>query len=184
MALHFRKAAQPTGRMWDSAHPPRKRFPARRARATAGSRPGNNLPNRKPCDPASLAENRWRADAISLCWEKPAHDVIDLKDARLARIVKRCRDLPSRKLFEYLDEDSVRVIASGDVNDYLAEITGQDFNAKVLRTLAGTTMAAIDLSCARNGRSVRPTKCTELRLLTLLTVLRISACGGPCRRFF
>ena len=68
---------------------------------------------------------------------------IEVSDARLARIVGRCQDLPGQELFQYLDEDGEpRAIGSQDVNDYLREITGQDFTAKDFRTWAGTVLAA------------------------------------------
>jgi DNA topoisomerase-1 len=68
---------------------------------------------------------------------------VDVSDARLARIVGRCQDLPGQELFQYLDEDGEpRSIGSQDVNDYLREITGKDFTAKDFRTWAGTVIAA------------------------------------------
>jgi len=68
---------------------------------------------------------------------------VELSDARLARIVARCQDLPGQELFAYLDEDGeVRPIGSSDVNAYLREITGQDFSAKDFRTWSGTVLAA------------------------------------------
>jgi DNA topoisomerase-1 len=68
---------------------------------------------------------------------------VEVSDARLARIVGRCQDLPGQDLFQYLDEDGeVRSIGSADVNDYLREITGRDFTAKDFRTWAGTVLAA------------------------------------------
>ena len=71
---------------------------------------------------------------------------VDVNDARLARIVKQCRDLPGQDLFQYIDEDGRRTdITSGDVNAYLKEITGQDFTAKDFRTWAGTVLAATAL---------------------------------------
>lgn len=70
------------------------------------------------------------------------HD-IEIADRRLATIVRRCQDLPGRRLFEYVDEnDEVRLVTSADVNDYLREITGRDFTAKDFRTWAGTLLAA------------------------------------------
>jgi DNA topoisomerase I len=64
-------------------------------------------------------------------------------DRRLARIVTRCQDLPGQDLFQYVDDDGeVQDVASSDVNDYLREITNQDFTAKDFRTWAGTVMAA------------------------------------------
>jgi len=69
--------------------------------------------------------------------------VVGVRDRRLANIVKRSRDLPGQHLFEYVDDDGeVQAIDSGDVNDYLKEITGEDFTAKDFRTWAGTVLAA------------------------------------------
>jgi DNA topoisomerase-1 len=68
---------------------------------------------------------------------------VELTDARLARLVTRCQELPGQELFAYLDADGeVRSIGSSDVNDYLREITGQDFTAKDFRTWSGTVLAA------------------------------------------
>ena len=68
---------------------------------------------------------------------------IDLEDRRLAKIVEHCQDLPGEELFQYVDEqDVVRDIGSADVNDYLREITGENFTAKDFRTWAGTVLAA------------------------------------------
>jgi len=62
-----------------------------------------------------------------------------LNDARLARIIKRCRDLPGEELFTYLDESgSANSVSSEDVNEYLREIAGGDFSAKDFRTWIGT----------------------------------------------
>jgi DNA topoisomerase-1 len=70
------------------------------------------------------------------------HDV-ELADPRVAKIVKQSQDLPGQELLQYVDEEgNVRDIGSGDVNDYLREITGQHFTAKDFRTWAGTVLAA------------------------------------------
>ena len=69
-----------------------------------------------------------------------------LRDARLARIVRACRDIPGQELFQYKDPDgSYHAIGSADVNAYLKDITGQPFTAKDFRTWAGTVLAAIAL---------------------------------------
>jgi len=62
-----------------------------------------------------------------------------LDDKRLARIIKRCRDLPGEELFDYIEEDgAVRSVGSDDVNEYIREIAGDDFSAKDFRTWIGT----------------------------------------------
>ena len=72
--------------------------------------------------------------------------VIDVKNRRLANIVKRCQDMPGQELFQYVDEDGKRQsVDSDDVNEYLREITGQDFTAKDFRTWAGTVSASLAL---------------------------------------
>lgn len=68
---------------------------------------------------------------------------IELRNPRLARIVKACQDLPGQDLFQYVHDDGQRhTIGSDDVNTYLKEITGQDYTAKDFRTWAGTVLAA------------------------------------------
>ncbi len=68
---------------------------------------------------------------------------IELEDRRLARIVRRCQDVPGQELFQYLDEKGERhAIDSADVNEYLRRVAGQEFTAKDFRTWAGTVLAA------------------------------------------
>jgi DNA topoisomerase I len=72
---------------------------------------------------------------------------ITLANRKLARLVKTCQDLPGQSLFQYLDEDGEpQPIDSGDVNDYIREMTGEDFTAKDFRTWAGTLLAAQQLN--------------------------------------
>lgn len=67
----------------------------------------------------------------------------DINDRRLARIIKKCRDLPGYELFQYVDDGGERrTIGSDDVNEYLRETTGMDITAKDFRTWAGTHLAA------------------------------------------
>ncbi|MGA8028338.1 MAG: DNA topoisomerase IB, partial [Bryobacteraceae bacterium] len=82
------------------------------------------------------------------------HHEIEVKDPRLARIIRKCKDLPGSDLFEYLDEDGQpQSIGSGDVNEYLREISGADFTAKDFRTWGGTCLAATFLleKCAASA---------------------------------
>jgi len=67
---------------------------------------------------------------------------ITVKDRRLARIIKRCQEIPGQNLFQYLDENGERhSITSSDVNAYLQTLTGADFTAKDYRTWAGSALA-------------------------------------------
>ena len=69
---------------------------------------------------------------------------IGIEDARLARIVRRCQDLPGQHLFGYRDgEGKVHRIGSQDVNGYLHEALGDGFTAKDFRIWTGTVLAAV-----------------------------------------
>jgi DNA topoisomerase-1 len=71
---------------------------------------------------------------------------VGVRDRRLARVVRRCQELPGQDLFQYVDDDGQpQAIGSSDVNAYLREISGQDFTAKDFRTWAGTVLAALAL---------------------------------------
>lgn len=70
---------------------------------------------------------------------------VSIRDARLVKVVKRCQELPGRKVFGYQDNGTRGRIDSGDVNDYLAEIAGGRYTAKDFRTWGGTTTAAAAL---------------------------------------
>ncbi|HET6248734.1 MAG TPA: hypothetical protein VFE47_13610 [Tepidisphaeraceae bacterium] len=68
---------------------------------------------------------------------------VDLDNPRLARIIRKCQDLPGEELFGYVDEEGqTHDVTSTDVNAYLREVSGQDFTAKDFRTWAGTVLAA------------------------------------------
>lgn len=71
---------------------------------------------------------------------------VGVTDRRVARVVKRCEELPGQMLFQYVDATGTRgVVSSDDVNHYLREITGEDFSAKDFRTWAATVLAAAAL---------------------------------------
>ncbi|MEO6289401.1 MAG: DNA topoisomerase IB [Ginsengibacter sp.] len=71
---------------------------------------------------------------------------ITLKNKKLAVIIKKCRDVPGKELFQFYDEDdSRRSIDSGLVNNYIRAISGGDFTAKDFRTWAGTVQAFLAL---------------------------------------
>lgn len=71
-----------------------------------------------------------------------AHEVT-LRDRRLAGLVRRLQELRGQELFKYLDEEGRPTpIDSGEVNDFLREIAGDDFTAKDFRTWSATVLAA------------------------------------------
>ncbi|MBC7987549.1 MAG: DNA topoisomerase IB [Sphingomonadaceae bacterium] len=74
---------------------------------------------------------------------------LTINDRSLARMVKRCQDLPGQQLFQYLDADGVRrAVGSAEVNDYIREAMGGDFTAKHFRTWGASVIAFIALADA------------------------------------
>jgi DNA topoisomerase-1 len=85
------------------------------------------------------------------------HHEVDVTDQRIAKIVSKCQDLPGQDLFQYVSDDgAVGDVTSQDVNDYLREITNENFTAKDFRTWAGTVLAAIALNA--QGKSETKTE--------------------------
>lgn len=79
---------------------------------------------------------------------------VDVRDARVAKTIKMCLELPGYELFQYLDEAGERqVVDSSDVNEYLQSYTGQELSAKDFRTWGGTSLAAQSLYAAGNADS-------------------------------
>lgn len=71
--------------------------------------------------------------------KKGIYHNITLRNRKLARLIKMCRDIPGKELFQYFDENGDRrSIDSGMVNRYIKEASGGDFTAKDFRTWAGT----------------------------------------------
>jgi DNA topoisomerase-1 len=108
---------------------------------------------------------------------------IDLHDPALARLVRRCRDLPGQRLFQYLDDKRKRHnVGSGDVNEYVRRVSGADFTAKDFRTWAGTTLVAATLiacgapasAAAGNRQVLRAIDAAALRLGNTRAVCRSS----------
>jgi len=84
---------------------------------------------------------------------------VDVTDGRIANIISKLQDLPGQDLFQYVDHDGkVRDITSQDVNEYLREITGEDFSAKDFRTWAGTVLTAIALNAQEEFETPKQAK--------------------------
>jgi len=96
---------------------------------------------------------------------------IEVSDRRLARIVRRCQEIPGQELFQYVDADGeTRTVGSGDVNDYIREISGGDFTAKDFRTWAGSVCAAAALARLGAARSE-----TEAKKRVVTAVAEVAA---------
>lgn len=109
---------------------------------------------------------------------------VDVRDRRLAPVVRRCQELPGQDLFQYLDDDgSPRGIGSDDVNAYLKEIAGNDFTAKDFRTWAGTVLAVRALDELEDFESEAEAK---RRVLTAVEIVakRLGNTRAVCRKCY
>jgi DNA topoisomerase-1 len=109
---------------------------------------------------------------------------IDLTDRRLARIVRRCQELPGYEVFQYIDAHGRRQdVESADVNAYLKEITGQDFTAKDFRTWAGTVLAAKALRELERAGSPAQAKRNIVRAIEAVAA-RLGNTTAICRKCY
>ena len=109
---------------------------------------------------------------------------VAVTDRRIARIVQRCRELPGRELFQYLDEDGRRqIVYADDVNSYLREITGRDVTAKDFRTWTGTMIAAESLREMGPAPTKRDAERNVLRAIDR-TAERLGNTRAVCRQYY
>jgi DNA topoisomerase-1 len=125
----------------------------------------------------STVQFRFRAKSGKEC-------SITLDHPRLARVVKRCRDLPGYELFQYVDDSGSRVsVDSNMVNDYLREITGEEFSAKDFRTWHGTVRAMAHLSDCGEGGSETAIKRNVVAALKQVAE-ELGNLPSTCRKYY
>lgn len=111
------------------------------------------------------------------------HD-INLKSKKLSALVKRCRDIPGKELFQYYDETGARKpIDSGMVNEYIKRLSGLDFSAKDFRTWTGTVQAF--LAFKECGEFETETECKKKIVEVLDTVAKqLGNTRTVCKKYY
>lgn len=94
----------------------------------------------------TLRDRHVKFDGATVAFEfigkKGIRHKIKLQSRKMANLVKKCKDIPGQELFQYYDDNNQRhTIGSGDVNNYIKKITGEDFTAKDFRAWAGSLNA-------------------------------------------
>ena len=80
---------------------------------------------------------------FSFIGKKGVPHEVTVHDARLARLVRKCKEIPGQHLFQYFAKDGQRrALESGDVNEYLHRHSGMALSAKDFRTWGGTVKMA------------------------------------------
>jgi DNA topoisomerase-1 len=109
---------------------------------------------------------------------------VDFTNQRLARIVKRCQDLPGYDLFQYIDDaGQIHNLTSEDVNNYLHAIAGEEFSAKDFRTWAGTIRAAQILQRFGDDDNEEPTESALVAAIDEVAVT-LGNTRVVCRKYY
>ena len=108
---------------------------------------------------------------------------VELRDRRLATIIKRLQDLSGQELFQYIDDDEQHDISSQDVNDYLHEVCGEDITAKDFRTWAATNLAVMALQQFEKFDSHAKAKKNVLRAVESVSKL-LGNTPAMCRKCY
>lgn len=105
----------------------------------------------------------------------------ELSDPAVARVIRRCQQLPGQELFQFIgDDDQPHAVGSSDVNDFLESITGARFTAKDFRTWHGSVQA---LALLRRARS-RPGAATGAASIVQEVARRLGNTAAVCRKFY
>ncbi|MES2544173.1 MAG: DNA topoisomerase IB [Bacteroidota bacterium] len=84
---------------------------------------------------------------------------ISLQSKKLATLVKKCKDIPGQDLFQYYDASgNTHCIGSADINNYLKNISNQEYTAKDFRAWSGTINALSEFQEATVPESQTETK--------------------------
>jgi DNA topoisomerase-1 len=109
---------------------------------------------------------------------------INIYDRRLARIVQRCQDIPGYELFQYVDDEGEpRTIDSADVNEYLRQISNEDFTAKDFRTWAGTVLTCMMLRDLEAFQSNTEAKKNVVQVIKVVAK-RLGNTPAVCRKCY
>ncbi len=136
----------------------------------------------------TLQDNHVRIEGsklrFSFIGKKGKNQTVTLRNSRLARIVRQCRDIPGKVLFQYFDDDGQRQpVDSGMVNDYIKAASGGDFTAKDFRTWAGSLNLLRSLCLVGNPES--KAECKKNILYALDEVSRkLGNTRAVCRKYY
>ena len=116
--------------------------------------------------------------------KKGVYHNISLKNRKLAKIVKECRDIPGKELFQFYDKDGTRKsIDSGSVNQYIKEASGMDFSAKDFRLWAGSLNVLRSFKAM--GEAITVTECKQNVQKALDEVsLKLGNTRIVCRKYY
>jgi DNA topoisomerase-1 len=109
---------------------------------------------------------------------------VTIEDRRVARTIRRCRDLEGEALFRYVDDaGETHEVVSDDVNAYIREATAGDFSAKDFRTWSATVICALALQALGPAETVADAKRNVTAALAT-TAKRLGNTPAVCRKAY
>lgn len=116
--------------------------------------------------------------------KKGVRQRIELKEARLVRLLKKVMDIPGQELFQYRDEGGGHhPLDSGEVNEYLKEAAGEDFSCKDFRTWAGSVYALQLLADAEPAASAAECKRQIVEVIRQVSC-RLGNTAAVCKKYY
>lgn len=71
---------------------------------------------------------------------------LEVSHPKVSKVIKKCIELPGYEIFQYMDDKGDRhTVDSSDINEFLKDITQDDFSAKDFRTWGGSSLASMHL---------------------------------------
>jgi DNA topoisomerase-1 len=125
-------------------------------------------------------------NTVRFCFKgkKGIYHEIHLKSRKLAQIVKQCRDIPGRELFQYYDEGGEKkAIDSGMVNEYIKNICCDEFTTKDFRTWMGTVYAIEAFKELGDGETEAETKNKIVKALDIVAK-RLGNTRAVCKKYY
>lgn len=116
--------------------------------------------------------------------KKSVKQDILLGNRKLVRIVKQCREIPGKELFQYYDGQNNKCsVDSGMVNEYIRQISGGDFTAKDFRTWTGSLHALRELS-NREGEIAGTTRQKLVLEMLDKVAVALGNTRSVCRKYY
>jgi DNA topoisomerase I len=116
--------------------------------------------------------------------KKNVHHNISLKNKKLAKAVKDCKDIPGKELFQYYDENKERKsIDSGMVNNYIKQAAGGNFSAKDFRTWAASLNILHSFAAMEDAIDEKQRKMNVLQALDNVSV-RLGNTRTVCKKYY
>ena len=129
---------------------------------------------------------KFNGNSVSFAFvgKKGISHKITFKNKKLAGIIKKCRDVPGKELFQFYDEEGNRQsIDSGLVNNYIREISHAEFTAKDFRTWSGTVQAFLALKSIGCCDTQTETKQRIVEALDIVSV-QLGNTRTVCKKYY